>query len=88
MADSSKNNYPPFSSGKESDDERKQSNSNSNSEDANFELSSNISDHDSDEVSLLVVDDQELKNVMQEAGISIEVSRVPLKLMACIFLYV
>lgn len=88
MTDSSKERSLSFFSGKEKDDECKQNNSNNNSEDANFELSSNLSDHDSDEVSLLVVDDQELTNVMQEAGISIEVSRVRLKLVACFFLYV
>lgn len=79
MAESSKEKSPLVSGRKESDDKRKHSNSNSNSEDANFELSSNISDDDSDEVSLLVVDDQELTNIMQEAGISVEVSRVPIK---------
>lgn len=83
MADSSKEHSPHFASAKESDDEGKQNNnnssSNSSSEDANFDQSSNLSDHDSDEVSLMVVDEEELASVMQEAGISIQVSCVSLQ---------
>lgn len=48
--------------------------SSNNQEDVSFEVEANISDDDSDEVSLMVVDEEELANAMQEAGISIRVS--------------
>lgn len=48
-------------------------NSSSPREDAPFDLEADISDDESDEVSLLVVDEEELASAIQEAGISIQV---------------
>lgn len=48
-------------------------NNSSSKEEASFELEGDISDDESDEVSLMVVDEKELANAMQEAGISIKV---------------
>lgn len=72
----------PLAQHKEAQDENGGSNDNTNiindnnsspREDAPFDLEADISDDESDEVSLLVVDDEELASAMQEAGISIQV---------------
>lgn len=74
----------PLAQHKEAQDEHGGSNDNTNiindnnnnsspREDVPFDLEADISDDESDEVSLLVVDEEELASAMQEAGISIQV---------------
>lgn len=61
------------SGGRNDDTNIDNNNSSSPREDAPFDLEADISDDESDEVSLLVVDEEELASAMQEAGISIQV---------------